>query len=126
MTAPPDVLDLVRRWAGAEEQNDATVLDRLLAGDFVGVGPLGFLVPRDQWLARFDHGLENRAFAIEDPQVRGYGQAAIVVGVLAQQTSYQGRDTSGRFRVSLICVRPADRWLLANVHIGPLQPAPAP
>ena len=33
---------------------------------------------------------------------------------------------SGRFRVTVVAVRPADRWLLANVHIGPLQPAGPP
>ncbi len=47
-----------------------------------------------------------------------------MVGVQAQQTSYQGQDNSGRFRVTLVAVRPADRWLLANAHIGPLQTPP--
>jgi ketosteroid isomerase-like protein len=121
MTASSDMLDLVQRWAAAEEHNDATLLDGLLADDFVGVGPLGFIVPREQWLARFDQGLENRAFAVEDPHVRDYGSAAVAVGVQVQETSYRGRDNSGRFRVSLVAVHPADRWLLANVHIGPLQ-----
>ena len=32
MTAPDGVLDLVQRWAGAEEKNDAGALDGLLAG----------------------------------------------------------------------------------------------
>jgi hypothetical protein len=54
------------------------------------------------------------------------GTAAIVVGVLAQETSFQGGDNSGRFRVTLAAVRPADRWLLASAHIGPLQSPPAP
>jgi ketosteroid isomerase-like protein len=127
MAAPPDVLDLVQRWAAAEQQNDAAMLDGLLADDFVGIGPLGFVVPRDQWLLRFEHGLDNRAFAVEDAHVREYGLAAVVVGVLAQQTSYRGRDNSGRFRVTLVAVHPADDWLLANVRIGPLQtPSAAP
>jgi hypothetical protein len=26
----------------------------------------------------------------------------------------------------VVAVRPADRWLLASVHIGPLQPAGPP
>jgi ketosteroid isomerase-like protein len=116
-----DVLDLVQRWAAAEPENDAGRLVGLLADDFVGVGPLGFVLSREQWLARFRNGLENRAFAVEDPQVREYGTAAVVVGVLAQETSFQGGDNSGRFRLTLVAVRPADRWLLANVHIGPLQ-----
>jgi uncharacterized protein (TIGR02246 family) len=121
MTATTEVLDLVGRWTAAEQDNDAGALDRLLADDFVGVGPLGFVLGRDQWLVRFDNGLENRAFAVEDPRVREYGDAAVVVGVLAQETSFQGGDNSGRFRVSLLAVRPGDRWLLANVHIGMLQ-----
>jgi ketosteroid isomerase-like protein len=116
-----EVLDLVRRWAAAEEKNDAGLLDGLLADDFVGVGPFGFVLPREQWLVRFDNGLENRAFAVEDPQARDYGTAAVVIGVQAQETSYQGNDNSGRFRLTLVAVRPGDRWLVAGVHIGPLQ-----
>jgi hypothetical protein len=125
MTSPTDVLELVRRWAAAEEQNDPGLLGGVLADDFLGVGPLGFVLTRDQWLARFGNGLVNRAFAVEDPQVREYGAAAVVVGVLAQQTSYAGADNSGRFRLTLVAVRGADRWVLAGVHIGPLQKPPA-
>jgi uncharacterized protein (TIGR02246 family) len=126
MTARTDVLDLVGRWAAAEQANDAEALDSLLAGDFVGVGPLGFVLGREQWLARFGNGLENRAFAMEDAQVRDYGAAAVVVGVLAQETSFQGGDNSGRFRLTLVAVRPTDRWLLANAHIGMLQQPAGP
>ena len=126
MTGTTDILELVDRWAAAEQGNDAQALDGLLADDFVGVGPLGFVLHRDQWLARFTNGLANRAFAVQDPQVRDYGTAAVVVAVLAQQTSFQGQDNSGRFRLTLVAVRPAERWLLAGTHIGPLQQPPAP
>jgi ketosteroid isomerase-like protein len=126
MTATTDVLDLVGRWAEAEQGNDAEALDGVLAGDFVGVGPLGFVLDRQQWLARFANGLENRAFVVQDAQVRDYGAAAAVVGVLAQETSFQGRDNSGRFRLTLVAVQSPDRWRLANAHIGPLQQPPGP
>lgn len=116
-----EVLALVRRWAEAEQHNDAGLLGGLLADDFVGVGPLGFVLARDQWLGRFQGGLENRGFAVRDPQVHNHGGAAVVVGVLDQETSWQGRDNSGRFRVTLVAVRRPDRWLLASAHIGPLQ-----
>ena len=126
MTATDEVLELVERWATAEQGNDARALEELLAGDFAGVGPLGFVLGRDQWLARFGNGLENRVFAVQDAQVREYGTAAVVVGVLAQETSFQGADNSGRFRLTLVAARPADRWLLANAHIGMLQPPAGP
>jgi ketosteroid isomerase-like protein len=116
-----EILDLAQRWAAAEQRNDAGLLGGLLADDFVGVGPAGFVLTRDQWLGRFQGGLENHSFAVEDTQVHDHGGAAVVVGVLVQETSFQGRDNSGRFRITLVAVRPADSWLLAGVHIGPLQ-----
>jgi len=124
MTATDDILDLVDRWAAAEQGNDAGQLDGLLADDFVGVGPLGFVLTRQQWLERFGNGLENRAFRVEEPQVHEHGSAAVVIGVDAQETSFRGADNSGRFRLTLVAVRPADRWQVAGVHIGPLQSAP--
>jgi ketosteroid isomerase-like protein len=88
------------------------------------VGPLGFVLTRQQWLERFGNGLENRAFRVEEPQVHEHGSAAVVIGVDAQETSFRGADNSGRFRLTLVAVRPADRWQVAGVHIGPLQSAP--
>ena len=124
MTASTEVLDLVRRWTAAEEHNDAGGLDHVLADDFVGVGPLGFVLDRAQWLVRFDNGLVNRGFAVEDPQVHDHDAAAVVVGALVQRTTYGGHDNSGRFRVTLSAVRGHDRWRLASVHIGPLSSRP--
>ena len=124
MTAQDGVLDLVQRWAAAEQENDAGRLDGLLAGEFAGVGPFGFILTRDQWLARFTNGLVNRSFTVTDLQVRDLGTAAVGIGVLAQETSWQGGDNSGRFRVTLVAVRAGEGWRLAHVHIGPLQAPP--
>ena len=124
MNKPDGVLDLVRRWAAAEERNDAATLDGLLADGFAGVGPFGFILTRDQWLARFTNGLVNRSFTVTDLQVRDLGTAAVGIGVLAQETSWQGGDNSGRFRVTLVAVQAGEDWRLAHVHIGPLQAPP--
>jgi ketosteroid isomerase-like protein len=124
MNKPDGVLDLVRRWTAAEERNDAATLDGLLADEFAGVGPFGFILTRDQWLARFTNGLVNRSFTVTDLQVRDYGTTAVGIGVLAQETSWQGGDNSGRFRVTLVAVRAGEGWRLAHVHIGPLQAPP--
>ena len=96
MTAQNGVPDLVQRWAAAEQRNNAGALDGLLADGFAGVGPFGFILTRDQWLARFANGLVNRSFTITDLQVRDFGTAAVGIGVLAQETSWQGTDNSGR------------------------------
>ena len=134
MTAQDGVPDLVQRWAAAEANNDAATLDGLLDGGFAGVGPFGFILTRDQWLARFTNGLVNRSFTVTDLQVRDYGTTAVGIGVLAQETSWQGSDNSGRFRVTLMAVQAdggqadggqaGEGWRLAHVHIGPLQAPP--
>ena len=129
MTTQDGVLDLVQRWAAAEAHNDAATLDGLLDGGFAGVGPFGFILTRDQWLARFTNGLVNRSFTVTDLQVRDYGTTAVGIGVLAQETSWQGSDNSGRFRVTLVAVQAdggqaGEGWRLAHVHIGPLQAPP--
>src|SRR6478672_3276033 len=124
MTAQDGVLDLVQRWAAAEAHNDAATLDGLLDGGFAGVGPFGFILTRDQWLARFTNGLVNQSFTVTDLQVRDCGTEAVGIGVLAQETSWQGTDNSGRFRVTLVAMQEGEGWRLAHVHIGPLQGPP--
>jgi uncharacterized protein (TIGR02246 family) len=118
------VQNLIERWADAERKEDVAAFDELLADDFVGVGPLGFVLTREQWLNRFRGGLHLASFDVSDPQVRDYGNAAVVVAVQTQEASWQGRDSSGRFRITLVAVRPADRWLLAGVHLSPIAAPP--
>ena len=101
-----DVLDLVDRWAAAEQSNDPARIAPLLAPEFVGVGAAGFVLTREQWLGRFAGGLRNRAFAVEEAQVHAHGpDAAVVVGVDAQESSFGERDVSGRFRCTVTAVR---------------------
>jgi uncharacterized protein (TIGR02246 family) len=126
MTVTTEVRDLVRRWAAAEQSNDPEALAGLLAADFAGVGPMGYVLTREQWLARFGDGLVNRAFTADDLTIREYGTAAVVIGVESQQTSYGAGDNSGSFRLTLVAAREDDRWVVANVHLGPLQAPPAP
>jgi len=42
------------------------------------------------------------------------------VGTQTQQTTYQGRDASGRFRVTQLAVERAGRWFLAGMHVSPI------
>lgn len=76
-----DVAELGQEWAAAERRGDAQTLDRLLAADFVGIGPFGFVLTKEQWLVRYTGGaLRYDAFALEEVRVRAYGDAAIATG----------------------------------------------
>ena len=122
------VLDVVEQWCAAEQAGDDVRLATVLAAGFVGVGPVGFVLDRDQWIARFSGGLRNRSFTVQDPQVHEHGSVAVVVGVLEQETTFGDVDDSGRFRISLVAVPVGEEWRVAGVHIGTLlavlEPAP--
>jgi ketosteroid isomerase-like protein len=119
-----EILELVQRWADAEGAMDTATLEGLLGEDFVGVGPLGFVLDRGQWLARFGQGLRNDSFRIEEPVVHGGGDTAVVTAVQDQRTSFNGNDSSGRFRVTVVAAREAGDWRLAAVTVAALGALP--
>jgi ketosteroid isomerase-like protein len=123
------VRELGRRWAEAERHGDTAVLDALTTEDFTLVGPLGFMLDKQQWLGRYRGGtLVTRSVAWEEVSVRDYGAAAVAIGRVTQQAEYQGRSADGQFRVTHIAIRRDDRWLLAGLHYSPIggPPQPAP
>src|SRR5215211_3283240 len=74
------VEEFVKEWAAAEQRGDAAFLEEALVGDFVGVGPLGFMLTKEQWLGRFAGGLSYESFAVEEVETRIYGDAAVATG----------------------------------------------
>jgi hypothetical protein len=118
------VLDVVEQWCAAEQAGDDVRLATILADRFIGVGPVGFVLDRDQWIARFGRGLRNRLFTVQDPEVHVHGAAAVIVGVLKQETTFGDVDSSGRFRISLVAVPQGEEWRVAGVHIGVLHAGP--
>ena len=121
-----EVLDLGRRWADAELHADVPALDTLLTDDFVGIGPFGFVLTRQQWLDRYRSGdLRKEEFAWQDVNVREHGDAAIAVGIQAQRAYHRGNEVAGRFRATHIAVRRDGRWQLAGVQLsGPIPATP--
>jgi ketosteroid isomerase-like protein len=113
------ISELGRRWAEAEQRGDTAALDAMSTGDFTLVGPLGFVLDRNQWLDRYRSGdLVTRNLIWDDVHVRDYGDAAVAVGVHTQQASYRGTPADGRFRATHLAVRRDGRWLLAGVHLS--------
>jgi uncharacterized protein (TIGR02246 family) len=116
-----EVLDLVKRYAAAELNGDAGAYDDLVTEDFHGIGPVGFVLNKQQWVGRLAN-VKNDAFEVKDATVRVYGDSAVVVGVQDQTTTVMGRDTSGQFRLTLAAVKQDGKWVIANAQLsGPLR-----
>jgi ketosteroid isomerase-like protein len=106
-------------WTRAERGGDTSQLDRLLVEDFRGVGPLGFVLSKQAWLARFGGGLAYDRFELEELEGRQHGDAAVVT---ARQT---GSGTFGgdplpfeTVRATLTLISGDDRWQLAGIHMS--------
>jgi ketosteroid isomerase-like protein len=117
--AAAEVLEVGERWANAERSGDTRALADLLTGDFVGVGPLGFVLGKQAWLDRYSSGaLVHEKFAWHDVTVRQYGDTAVAVGIEESAGSYSGHPITSRCRGTQILVRSGGTWQLAGVHLS--------
>jgi len=120
---------LAEDWAAAELRGDTAFLGHALTGDFVGVGPRGFTLNKEQWLERHGSGkLRYESFGLDEVGVRLYGDAAVTVCRQTAEGVYEdenGRyDIHEQFRATLIFVKQEERWLLAGLHLSPILGRP--
>jgi ketosteroid isomerase-like protein len=123
------VTTLGEDWAAAELRGDTTFLGEVLADDFIGVGPRGFTLTRDQWLSRHATGsLRYEAFGLDEVQVRLYGDTAITVCRQSARGVHEdenGRfDIDAQFRATLVFVNQERGWQLAGLQLSPILGRP--
>jgi len=117
-------LSFADQWAAAEKQGDVDAPERILMSDFMAVGPRGFLLNREEWLARHrSRDLIYSSFALSEVTVRSYGPVAVLIGRQTQQSTYQGHPVPmGDLRITLVLVEQDGDWRLASVHLSPIVP----
>jgi ketosteroid isomerase-like protein len=112
-------------WAAAELHGDTAFLEHALANDFIGIGPRGFMLTKDQWLARHESGaLRYESFKWDDTQMRVYGDAAVVTGRQTVKGKYEDHDLQDQFRTTLVFVKQQGRCLLAGLHLSSIAGRP--
>src|SRR5579884_4456095 len=121
-----EVARLADAWTTAELQADTTFLERTLANDFIGVGPLGFMLTKQEWLARHQTGdMKYTTHTLDEVKVRAYKEAAILIGRLTQEATYRGNPINVQLRTTLVFVHQQGQWQLAGLHFCNIgQPPP--
>ena len=118
-TSTDDIEGFLSEWTAAEQSGDAAALDNLLAEDFTGVGPLGFTLSKQEWLARHAGGdLTYRTFELADIAVRRYSDVAVVVAQQRATGAYRGREVPGELRVTLVVANVPGPRRLAGAHMS--------
>jgi hypothetical protein len=124
--AEQEVVRLADAWANAELRGDTTLLERILADDYIGIGPLGFMLTKQEWLARHEAGdLKYESFSLDEVKLRVYNNdAAILTGRQAQQGAYRGNSIQGQFRITLVFVQQQGQWQLASLQLSTIGQPP--
>lgn len=106
-------------WSAAERAGETERIDAMLTDDFTAVGPLGFMLPKQAWMARHHPGeLTYDSFGLAEVQVRLHGEAAVVTARNNTIGSYRGHPIPEATRASLVMVRDAGNWQLAAAHMS--------
>lgn len=117
-----EIRELGARWVDAEQRGDSDTLAAMIVDDFTLIGPLGFVLDREQWLARYRTGdLVTTSLQWDDVAVRSYGDAAVAIGRQTQKASFKGQPSDGQFRITHIAVRTDDGWRFAGIQLSPIR-----
>ena len=111
--------EFLTTWAAAEQAGDTATLETQLTDGFSAVGPLGFILIKQAWLARHRHGdLAYQAFSLSEVNARTAGGTAIVTARNNTRGSYQGHPIPEAVRATLILARDTHGWQLAAIHMS--------
>jgi hypothetical protein len=111
--------------AAAEQRGDVAFLDRAVVDDFLLIGPRGFMLNKEQWLARYKSGaLQPGTNQRDEVRLRIYGNAAIMTARETVSGSYEGQEFHNQLRSTRVFVKRNGHWLLAHTQLSPIVEAP--
>lgn len=124
--AEQEVMKLAEAWVAAETRGDVAFLERTLTDDFIGIGPLGFMLTKQEWIGRLQSGdLKYESLTLDEARVRMYNDAAILTARQVQNAAYRGNSINAQFRTMLVFVYQRGLWQLAGLQLSTIgQPPP--
>ena len=111
-TAEDEVLQVTREWLAAEERVDRATLRRIIADDFLGTGPMGTTLIKDEVIP--EEGTQSGlALTTSDLKARIFGDTAVVTGKGVQKA---GEKRALRFTV--VFAKRDNRWQMVAGHLS--------
>jgi len=112
------VLKVTQEWLAADERHDRAALNRIIADDFLGTGPVGTTVSKKDIIPQEGTAADAHGLSIngQDIKVRVFGDTAIVTGRGVPKTREQ--EERGELRFTLVFVRRVDSWQMVAAHLS--------
>ena len=110
------VLKATQDWRAADERRDRAALNKIIADDFVGTGPMGTIVSKRDVIPR-EGTAEGHGLSIsgQDIKARVFGDTAIVTGRGVPKTQQEERP---EMRFTVIFVKRAGSWQMVGAHLS--------
>ena len=109
-TVAQHLIALEQQWNDAILRSDSATAGSFMTEEWTEITSDGSVLSRAEDLAELVDGYHATSLRLSDMVVRVYGTSALVSGISDEQSSYRGKDTSGRFRWMDVWVRRDDRW----------------
>ncbi|MDT7808846.1 MAG: hypothetical protein QOJ70_2659 [Acidobacteriota bacterium] len=119
-----NLIELERKWMGALQLRDASVLGQIISDDFTLVSPRLVVSAgdRDKYFQHAMRELTLTSFDLEELTVRLYGRAAVVSGRLKQSATVAGEDWGGNYLFTDVWVSRDGSWKVVSRHTSLLPP----
>jgi ketosteroid isomerase-like protein len=102
-------------WRQAQLTNDISMVDRLLADDYLGISANGTLETKaDELATRRSGTLKITELELSDIKVRIYGDTAVVTSKADLVGKKGDRDISGRYRYTRVYSNRAGQWRIVS------------
>lgn len=111
-SAEESVLQLTREWLAAEEINDRTTLERIIADDFRGMAPMGQTVFKVDVIPE-EGSQSGLAISASNLKARIFGDTAVVT---AHGVSKKGEK--GELRFTVVFAKRNNRWQMVAAHLS--------
>jgi hypothetical protein len=114
-----ELLSNYRAFDEAELRADTDRVASLLAEDFLSIGERGFVLDKNQWVARHAE-FAYRSTECLDTEVRRYEGCAIIRDVHHSRATWRGQAMELSTRRSQVWVELAGGWKLAGLQFSSL------
>ena len=114
------------RWDKAIVRKDRAAIEANMAEDFRQIDRAGNIATRKSFVdGLVSPDLEIDPYAVEDFEVRVYGETALLSGRTRMTGRYQGQPFTSHYRYIDVYVRRGDEWKIVSVQISPIPDAAA-
>ena len=100
-----------RDWNQATIAKDFKTVDRIMADDWTGVDFHGMTVTKAETMEELKSGeSSNESVELGEMQVKVFGNTAMVMGTDTEKSTYQGKDSSGKYAWLDVFTMRDGRW----------------